>query len=144
METMSHLRRSILCSTISIIECEITHGVIAVYSFIYVPLDGLHSISNYTGVEDDWVEGYSVCASTKLMQLDTHNQAGIAHSGDIVSLLKLLDSRIGILQHNAAFALYGLVDSKDNVADMIRVGGVQKLLDGEFVDQEAPAGARRG
>ncbi|KAI3674445.1 hypothetical protein L2E82_52269 [Cichorium intybus] len=52
---------------------------------------------------------------------DTHNQAGIAHSGGIVPLLKLLDSKNGTLQHN--------------VADLIRVGGVQKLLDGEFVVQ---------
>lgn len=43
---------------------------------------------------------------------DTHNQAGIAHSGGIVPLLKLLDSRNGTLQHNAAFALYGLADNE--------------------------------
>ncbi|KVH94409.1 Armadillo [Cynara cardunculus var. scolymus] len=66
---------------------------------------------------------------------DTHNQAGIAYGGGIVPLLKLLDSRNGTLQHNAAFALYGLADNEDNIADLIRVGGVQKLLDGEFVVQ---------
>lgn len=43
---------------------------------------------------------------------DTHNQAGIAHSGGLVPLLKLLDSKNGSLQHNAAFALYGLADNE--------------------------------
>ncbi|KAM7485566.1 hypothetical protein LguiA_001575 [Lonicera macranthoides] len=66
---------------------------------------------------------------------DTHNQAGIAYSGGLVPLLKLLDSRNGSLQHNAAFALYGLADNEDNVSDFIKVGGVQKLQDGEFIVQ---------
>ncbi|XP_024037145.1 ARM REPEAT PROTEIN INTERACTING WITH ABF2 isoform X3 [Citrus clementina] len=66
---------------------------------------------------------------------DMHNQAGIAHNGGLVPLLKLLDSKNGSLQHNAAFALYGLADNEDNVADFIRVGGVQKLQDGEFIVQ---------
>ncbi|PPD74570.1 hypothetical protein GOBAR_DD28503 [Gossypium barbadense] len=66
---------------------------------------------------------------------DTHNQAGIAHSGGLVPLLKLLDSKNGSLQHNAAFALYGLADNEDNVSDFIRVGGVQRLQDGEFIVQ---------
>lgn len=43
---------------------------------------------------------------------DTHNQAGIAHCGGIVPLLKLLESKNGSLQHNAAFALYGLADNE--------------------------------
>lgn len=43
---------------------------------------------------------------------DTHNQAGIAHSGGLVPLLKLLDSKNGSLQHNAAFALYGLAENE--------------------------------
>lgn len=43
---------------------------------------------------------------------DTHNQAGIAHNGGIVPLLKLLDSKNESLQHNAAFALYGLADNE--------------------------------
>ncbi|RVX20942.1 ARM repeat protein interacting with ABF2 [Vitis vinifera] len=63
---------------------------------------------------------------------DHHNQAGIAHNGGMVPLLKLLDSRNGSLQHNAAFALYGLADNEDNVADLVRVGGVQKLQEGVF------------
>ncbi|KAF7837264.1 ARM REPEAT PROTEIN INTERACTING WITH ABF2-like [Senna tora] len=66
---------------------------------------------------------------------DTHNQAGIAHNGGLVPLLKLLDSKNGSLQHNAAFALYGLADNEDNVSDFIRVGGVQRLQDGEFIVQ---------
>ncbi|KAJ1423782.1 SKP1/BTB/POZ domain superfamily [Sesbania bispinosa] len=66
---------------------------------------------------------------------DTHNQAGIAHNGGLVPLLKLLDSKNGSLQHNAAFALYGLADNEDNVSDFIRVGGVQKLQEGEFIVQ---------
>ena len=43
---------------------------------------------------------------------DSHNQAGIAHSGGLEPLLKLLSSRNGSLQHNAAFALYGLADNE--------------------------------
>ncbi|KAL5785491.1 hypothetical protein ACOSQ2_007883 [Xanthoceras sorbifolium] len=66
---------------------------------------------------------------------DMHNQAGIAHNGGLVPLLKLLDSKNGSLQHNAAFALYGLADNEDNVSDFIRVGGIQKLQDGEFIVQ---------
>ncbi|CAI0466232.1 unnamed protein product [Linum tenue] len=66
---------------------------------------------------------------------DPHNQAGIAHNGGLVPLLKLLDSKNGSLQHNAAFALYGLADNEDNVSDFIRVGGIQKLQDGEFIVQ---------
>ncbi|PWA65644.1 ARM REPEAT PROTEIN INTERACTING WITH ABF2 [Artemisia annua] len=34
---------------------------------------------------------------------DTHNQAGIAHSGGIVPLLNLLESKNGTLQHIAVF-----------------------------------------
>ncbi|KAK9137279.1 hypothetical protein Sjap_007873 [Stephania japonica] len=66
---------------------------------------------------------------------DTHNQAGIAHNGGLIPLLKLLDSKNGSLQHNAAFALYGLADNEDNVSDFIKVGGVQKLQEGEFIVQ---------
>ncbi|KAL9993843.1 putative armadillo repeat protein ABAP1/ARIA [Helianthus debilis subsp. tardiflorus] len=62
-------------------------------------------------------------------------QAGIAHGGGIPPLLKLLDSKDDRVQHNAAFALYGLADNEYNVADFIRVGGVQKLQDGEFIFQ---------
>ncbi|XP_060181349.1 ARM REPEAT PROTEIN INTERACTING WITH ABF2-like isoform X1 [Lycium barbarum] len=77
----------------------------------------------------------SAFALGRLAQVDTHNQAGIAHCGGIIPLLKLLDSKNGSLQHNAAFALYGLADNEDNVADLVKVGGVQKLQDGEFIVQ---------
>jgi len=43
---------------------------------------------------------------------DAHNQAGIAYNGGLIPLLKLLDSKNGSLQHNAAFALYGLADNE--------------------------------
>ncbi|CAL5094794.1 unnamed protein product [Urochloa decumbens] len=66
---------------------------------------------------------------------DTHNQAGIAYNGGLSPLLKLLDSKNGSLQHNAAFALYGVADNEDYVSDFIKVGGVQKLQDGEFIVQ---------
>ncbi|XP_062231321.1 ARM REPEAT PROTEIN INTERACTING WITH ABF2-like isoform X2 [Phragmites australis] len=66
---------------------------------------------------------------------DTHNQAGISYNGGLVPLLKLLDSKNGSLQHNAAFALYGVADNEDYVSDFIKVGGVQKLQDGEFIVQ---------
>ncbi|KAG5222874.1 armadillo/beta-catenin repeat family protein [Salix suchowensis] len=58
-----------------------------------------------------------------------------SHNGGLVPLLKLLDSKNGSLQHNAAFSLYGLADNEDNVSDFISVGGVQKLQDGEFIVQ---------
>ncbi|KAL2238871.1 UNVERIFIED_CONTAM: hypothetical protein Sindi_1078800 [Sesamum indicum] len=54
---------------------------------------------------------------------DSHNQAGIAHSRAIVPLLKLLESKNRSLQHNAAFALYGLADNeptRDCVAKMLK------------------------
>ncbi|KAI3979726.1 hypothetical protein MKX01_013821 [Papaver californicum] len=60
---------------------------------------------------------------------DTHNQAGIVYNGGVLPLLKLLDSKNGPLQHNAAFALL------DNVSDFVKLGAVQKLQDGEFVFQ---------
>lgn len=36
-------------------------------------------------------------------------------------------SRNGNLQHNAAFALYGLADNEDNIAAIVREGGVDCL-----------------
>uniref|UniRef100_A0A804KR93 ARM repeat superfamily protein n=2 Tax=Musa acuminata subsp. malaccensis TaxID=214687 RepID=A0A804KR93_MUSAM len=66
---------------------------------------------------------------------DSHNQAGIVYNGGLVPLRKLLDSKNGCLQHNAAFALYGIAENEDNVSDFIKVGGVQKLQDGEFIIQ---------
>ncbi|CAK9190599.1 unnamed protein product [Sphagnum troendelagicum] len=37
--------------------------------------------------------------------------------------------------HNAAFALYGLADNEDNVSDIVREGGVQRLFKGELIVQ---------
>jgi len=56
-------------------------------------------------------------------------------SGGLKPLLALLASRNGNLQHNAAFALYGLADSDDNVAPLVREGAVQALLDCELLVQ---------
>ncbi|CAL9769121.1 unnamed protein product [Musa acuminata subsp. burmannicoides] len=70
-----------------------------------------------------------------LLRQDSHNQAGIVYNGGLVPLLKLLDSKNGCLQHNAAFALYGIAENEDNVSDFIKVGGVQKLQDSEFINQ---------
>ncbi|KAG5080494.1 hypothetical protein JHK86_004559 [Glycine max] len=69
----------------------------------------------------------------KFAATDLECKAGIAHNGGLVPLLKLLDSKNGPLQHNAAFALYGLADNEDNASDFIRVGGIQRLQDGEFI-----------
>ncbi|XP_030465913.1 ARM REPEAT PROTEIN INTERACTING WITH ABF2 [Syzygium oleosum] len=84
--------------------------------------------------DDFQLREMSAFALGRLAQ-DSHNQAGIAYNGGLIPLLKLLDSKNGSLQHNAAFALYGLADNEDNVSDFIRVGGVQKLQDGEFIVQ---------
>ncbi|MED6201704.1 hypothetical protein PIB30_097654 [Stylosanthes scabra] len=83
---------------------------------------------------DVQLQEMSAFALGRLAQ-DTHNQAGIAHNGGLVPLLKLLDSKNGSLQHNVAFALYGLADNEDNVSDFIRVDGVQRLQEGEFIVQ---------
>ncbi|KAI9081190.1 hypothetical protein K1719_036949 [Acacia pycnantha] len=84
--------------------------------------------------DDVQLKEMSAFALGRLAQ-DMHNQAGIAYNGGLEPLLKLLDSKNGSLQHNAAFALYGLADNEDNVSDFIRVGGVQRLQDGEFIVQ---------
>lgn len=47
--------------------------------------------------------------------------------GGLKPLLKLLESKHYNLQHNAAFALYGLADHEDNVPEIIRQGGLLKL-----------------
>ncbi|CAL9196110.1 unnamed protein product [Musa hybrid cultivar] len=77
---------------------------------------------------------YSTLVSFSLY-MDSHKQAGIVYNGGLVPLLKLLDSKNGCLQHNAAFALYGIAENEDNVSDFIKAGGVQKLQDGEFIIQ---------
>jgi len=55
-----------------------------------------------------WADGVLLLFFLK----DPHNQAGIVQIGGIMPLLKLLGSRNGSLQHNAAFALYGLADNE--------------------------------
>lgn len=50
-------------------------------------------------------------------------------NGGLVPLLSLLESKHLNLQHNAAFALYGLADNEDNIPDIIREGVLQRLLD---------------
>ena len=42
-------------------------------------------------------------------------------------MLELMVSNHTSLQHNAAFALYGLADNEDNIAAIVREGGVQAL-----------------
>ncbi|CAL9176325.1 unnamed protein product [Musa hybrid cultivar] len=54
------------------------------------------------------------------LYMDSHKQAGIVYNGGLVPLLKLLDSKNGCLQHNAAFALYGIAENEDNVSDFIK------------------------
>ncbi|CAL9118231.1 unnamed protein product, partial [Musa acuminata var. zebrina] len=58
---------------------------------------------------DIQLKAMSVFALGRLAQ-DSHNQAGIVYNGGLVPLLKLLDSKNGCLQHNAAFALYGIAE----------------------------------
>lgn len=56
-------------------------------------------------------------------------QAGIVQCGGLRPLLELLESSHYNLQHNAAFALYGLSDNEDNVGNIVREGGMQCLLE---------------
>ena len=58
-----------------------------------------------------------------------------AQAGGLPPLLELMASRNGNLQHNAAFALYGLADNEDNIAAIVRQGGVQCLQDCELLVQ---------
>ncbi len=51
------------------------------------------------------------------------------HSGGLRPLVDLLESKQANLQHNAAFALYGLADNEDNVPAIIREGGLQQLIE---------------
>ncbi len=50
-------------------------------------------------------------------------------SGGLPQLLDLLESKQINLQHNAAFALYGLSDNEDNIPCIIQAGGLQRLYD---------------
>lgn len=63
------------------------------------------------------------------------NQAGIVQQGGLIPLLDLLASKVGNLQHNAAFALYGLADNEDNISDLVREGGVARLMECDLLIQ---------
>lgn len=52
---------------------------------------------------------------------DTHNQAGIAQSGGIVPLLKLLESEQECLQHNVASTLYALAHNEVVPNEYLRI-----------------------
>ncbi|CAL9176357.1 unnamed protein product, partial [Musa hybrid cultivar] len=87
------------------------------------------------GHDDEKPTGNEAIKDIFIDKHDSHNQAGIVYNGGLVPLLKLLDSKNRCLQHNAAFALYGIAENEDNVSDFIKAGGVQKLQDGEFIIQ---------
>jgi hypothetical protein len=53
----------------------------------------------------------------------------LLQSGGLQQLLDLLESKQINLQHNAAFALYGLSDNEDNIPCIIQAGGLQRLYD---------------
>lgn len=53
----------------------------------------------------------------------------VRQSGGLPHLLDLLESKQINLQHNAAFALYGLSDNEDNIPCIIQAGGLQRLYD---------------
>ena len=59
-------------------------------------------------------------------------------AGGLIPLLELINSNDGNLQHNAAFALYGLADNPDNVPAFIREGAVQTLLGCQSNSQVEP------
>ena len=56
-------------------------------------------------------------------------------AGGLVPLMALLKSPSGNLQHNAAFALYGLADNDDNIPDIVREGGVTQLYSANLIVQ---------
>ena len=47
--------------------------------------------------------------------------------GGLRPLIHLLNAKAQTLQHNAAFALYGLADNEYNIPAIIREGGFQTL-----------------
>ena len=59
-------------------------------------------------------------------------------------LLDLLESKQINLQHNAAFALYGLSDNEDNIPFIIQAGGLQRLYDCSERLQVQASKVRRG
>lgn len=62
-------------------------------------------------------------------------QAGIVQNGGLDPLIDLVESHAESLQHNAAFALYGLADNPDNIAGIIKAGGAQRLQNAELIAQ---------
>ena len=62
-------------------------------------------------------------------------QAGIVQNGGLDPLIDLVESHAESLQHNAAFALYGLADNPDNIAAIIKAGGAQRLQNAELIAQ---------
>jgi len=67
--------------------------------------------------------------------LNPENSSKHVQAGGLQPLLDLLESKNGNLQHNAAFALYGLADNEDNIADIVRDGGVQRLQQCDLIVQ---------
>lgn len=77
----------------------------------------------------------------------THTSSHIScgrepQAGGLRPLLDLLESRNGNLQHNAAFALYGLADNEDNIADIVRDGaasspGLMRIMQWAIVSLHA-------
>lgn len=53
----------------------------------------------------------------------------LLQAGGLPQLLDLLESKQINLQHNAAFALYGLSDNEDNIPCIVQAGGLQRLYD---------------
>ncbi len=62
-------------------------------------------------------------------------QAGIVQCGGLDPLIDLVESHAESLQHNAAFALYGLADNPDNIAGIIKAGGAQRLQNANLIAQ---------
>ena len=56
-------------------------------------------------------------------------------NGGLDPLIDLVESHAESLQHNAAFALYGLADNPDNIAGIIKAGGAQRLQNAELIAQ---------
>jgi hypothetical protein len=83
---------------------------------------------------DAQLKEMAVFALGRLAQ-SSHNSVGIVHNGGLIPFLELLESRNGSLQHNPVFALYGLADNEDNISDITKEGGVQKLQDVELIVQ---------
>ena len=78
-----------------------------------------------------------VCRCRATLEMGADHSVHV-QAGGLPPLLELMASRNGNLQHNAAFALYGLADNEDNIAAIVREGGVQCLQDCELLVQVMP------